>query len=330
MFVIKKEKDTLKLGRLVVLTISLFVLAVSLAHAGCINTAFTTQDTTFSIASAWSVYGFDVLSSGNYVAFIDKDIVEITPSGTVSNPLYSFNSSVYGSFVKVHDNSIYFGESSNGTIWKMGLDGTNLTQLGTVPYVYDMAFNSAGQAFVSAYPDSDGQKIISFNGSSDDVVTGLDGFSGPLAFDSEDNLLYGTVFAADGDSILRFGSTDVAGAIGNSSLTQGDGYPVASVPFASDMEVGNDGNIFYTHGKKIYTAGSTSFATSQYSLTSLAYNKQANTLYVLANGVTVEGKQVGVITAIQAVPEPGSLVGLAGMLSLSGLTMLRRRKLVSC
>ena len=315
----------MKLGRLVVLTISLFVLTIGLAHAEYINTGSTTQDTTFSIPSAWSVYGFDVLTSGNYVAFIDKDIVEITPSGTVSSPLYSFSSSVYGSFVKVHDNSIYFGESSNGTIWKMGLDGSNPTQLGTVGNVYDMAFNSTGQAFVSANPDWEGQKLLYLNGSNDEIVTGLDGYSGPLSFDSKDNLLYGTVFASDGDSILRFGSTDVAGAIGSSSLSPGDGYSVASVAAPSDMEIGNNGDIYYTYGKGIYRVGSsTPFATSQYSLTSLAYNQHTNTLYVLANLPT---GQVGVISAIQAVPEPGSLVGLAGMLSLSGLSMLRRRKL---
>ncbi|HOP80941.1 MAG TPA: hypothetical protein PLZ21_10295, partial [Armatimonadota bacterium] len=83
------------------------------------------------------VGGFDVLSNGNFIVFEGQDIYEITPYGTrvSATPIYSFESTVWGSFVRVDENSgrIYFGESGNGTIKSIALDGSDLQEVATVP-----------------------------------------------------------------------------------------------------------------------------------------------------------------------------------------------------
>lgn len=310
------------------------LLAVGQAYAGYIAApaGYTVQDAVFPIPYAWSVYGFDVLPSGDFVAFIDQNIVEVSRTGAVSAPLYSFAGSIYGSFVKVHGNTIYFGESSNGTIWSMGLDGSNPTSIGTIGNNYDLELNSAGQAFVSANPGWAGQKVFYFDGTGDEVVTGLSGYSGPLAFDGSDNLLYGTAYAAEGDWILRFDNEMIAGAIGGDPVTQADGQILASIDAPSDMVLDVPGNIYFTSGGILCrllsgSSSAESFATSGYYLTTLRCGTSDSSLYVLVNGVTSDGNDIGVLSMLTPVPEPGSLLGLAVLLGLSGPAMLRLKRM---
>ncbi len=310
------------------------LLAVGQAYAGYIAppAGYTVQETAFPIPYAWSVYGFDVLPSGDFVAYIDQDIVEVSRTGDISAPLYSFGGSIYGSFVKVHGDTIYFGESSNGTIWSMGLDGSNPTTLGTIGNNYDLEFNSAGQAFVSANPGWAGQKLFYFDGTGDEVVTGLSGYSGPLAFDSSDNLLYGTAYAAEGDSILRFDDEMIAGAIGGDPLTQDDGQVLASIDAPSDMALDVSGNIYFTSGSILYrlpngSSSAESFATSTYYLTTLRCTASDGSFHMLVNGVTSGGNDLGVLSTLTPVPEPGSLLGLVVLLGLSGPVMLRVKRM---
>ncbi|HUV05229.1 MAG TPA: hypothetical protein VMX94_08990 [Armatimonadota bacterium] len=310
------------------------LLMVGQAHAAYVDApvGYTVQDTVFPIPYAWSVYGFDRLPSGNFVAFIGQDVVEVTKAGVVGAPLYSFKDSVYGSFVKVRDSTIYFGESSNGAIWSMGLDGSNPAMMGTLGNNYDLEFNSLGQAFVSANPGWAGQKLFFFDGAGDEVVTGLSGYSGPLAFDAQDNLLYETAYAAGGDSILRFDEAEVAGAIGSGSLTQADGQVLASVNPPADMEMDALGNVFFTSGGVLYrllngSTAATAFASSECTLTTLRCNPSDNSFSMLVGGATDGGNAVGVISTIVPVPEPCSLICFAtGLISLAGTCVMRRRK----
>lgn len=293
---------------------------------------YTAGDTVFPIPSEWTVYGFDRLPNGNFVVFIDDSIVQVTPSGVVSTPLYSFGSSIYGSFLKVLGNSIYFGESSNGTIWHMGLDGSSPTLMGAIGNNYDLAFNSLGQAFVSANPGWAGQKLFYFDGTADEVVTDLAGYSGPLAFDASDNLLYGTAYASGGDSLLRFSSTAVAGAIGSGYLTQASGEVLADIAPPSDMEIDSLGNVFFTNNETLYrlqseSSSATSFATSEWWLTSLRYYASDGSFSVLVNGDTDEnGNPLGVISTLRPVPEPNALLSLATLISCTGAALLKRRQ----
>ncbi|MDI6829244.1 MAG: hypothetical protein QME62_12255, partial [Armatimonadota bacterium] len=253
--------------------------------------------------------------------------IKVDGDGNV-NTLYTFESPVYGSFVKVRGESIYFGESSCGTIWQMNLDGSNPHVVGTLENNFDLEFNSLGQAFVSANPGWAGQKIFLFDGGIDEIVTGLSGYSGPLAFDSSDNLLYATAWAFGGDSILLFNATDVEGAIGPTSLTQADAQVLAS-PISSpyDMELDLLGDIFFTSGGTIYklargSATATSFATVQnpyHYLTTLRYSAFDNSFSVL-----VGGDSVGVISTLKPVPEPGALCSLSTMLLCATMALRRR------
>ncbi len=314
---------------LLVLCTTVLVALTGLAYAAYINapSGYEVQDLVFQVQQGEYVAGFDRLPDGNFVAFSGNRIIKITADGNV-NTLYTFESPVYGSFVKVRGESIYFGESSNGTIWQMKLDGSNPQLMGTLQNNFDLEFNSLGQAFVSANPGWAGQKIFFFDGNSDEIVTGLSGYSGPLAFDSSDNLLYATAWARGGDSILLFNASDVAGAIGPTSLTQADGQVLtSSINSPYDMELDLLGDIFFTSGGTIYKLASgsgmaTSFATVQnpyYYLTTLRYSAFDNSLSVL-----VGGDSVGVISTLKPVPEPGALCSLSTMLLCATMAFRRR------
>ncbi|MDH7480801.1 MAG: PEP-CTERM sorting domain-containing protein [Armatimonadota bacterium] len=313
---------------LLIATIALLSFA-GLAYAAYLDgpNGYAVQDIVFQIQPGEYVAGFDRLPDGNFVAFSGSRIVKVTSDGNVST-LYTFNSPVYGSFVKVRGEAIYFGESSNGTIWQMGLDGSNPQLIGTLQNNFDLEFNSLGQAFVSANPGWAGQKVFLFDGTADEIVIGLSGYSGPLAFDGSDNLLYATAWARGGDSILLFSAADVASAIGPTSLTQADGQVLASsIGSPYDMELDVLGNIFFTSGGTLYKLANgsgvaTGFASVHnpcHYLTTLRYSALDNSLSVLIGGDTV-----GVISTLTPVPEPGSLLSLSAMLA-GAATMFRRR-----
>src|SRR6187402_2256167 len=72
-------------------------------------------------------------------------------------PLFSFSTPAFGAFVVFHDGTVYFGESSAGTIHAIAADGSGHRLVGTVPGVYDLSFSGA-DAYVSANPETDFSK----------------------------------------------------------------------------------------------------------------------------------------------------------------------------
>jgi len=74
--------------------------------------------------------GFDFDTSGNLYLFRGNSIVKRTPGGSETD-LYTFGSNVYGSFLKVKDTTVYFGESSNGTINSVPTSGGTVTNIGS-------------------------------------------------------------------------------------------------------------------------------------------------------------------------------------------------------
>jgi|GEM_PF-1917953 len=291
---------------------------------------YIVQDTIFPLQSGDYVAGFDRLPNNNFAAFVGNRVVEVTPGGYVST-LYEFNTPVFGSFVKVLDDKIYFGESSNGTIWRMSLDGTNPELIGTLENNFDMEFNSLGQAFVSANPGWAGQKVFYFDGKSDEIITGLLGYSGPLAFDSADNLIYATAWASGGDSILRFNADDVAGAIGPTSLTPADAeILVKPINCPYDMELDVYGNIFFSSGGAIYRLADGAGAPSSFAAVVNPYDYLTTVRYCAADNsisVLVGGESYGVISTILPVPEPSSLLGVALGLGLLTRALRKRREM---
>ena len=169
------------------------------------------------------VGGFDVAPNGNFIVLEDQNLYEITPGGSVVRSLYTFQNPVWGSFVRVDAaaGKVYFGESGGGWIKSCGLDGSNPTDVAQVPFNYDFALNAAGDAFVVS-----GSSVYLLGDSGPDEIVRASGASGPLAFDADGNLYYGTASSiwgqVGGQSIVRWTAAQVAGAVGDGVLTVGE------------------------------------------------------------------------------------------------------------
>jgi len=167
---------------------------------------------------AGTLAGFDFDTSGNLYLFRGNSIVKRAPGGSETD-LYTFSSDVYGSFLKVKDSTVYFGESSNGSIKSVSTGGGTVTDLGSLGSNYDLAFNSSGQAFIVANPGWAGTKIYNLdlvNGTTDEIAD-IGGYSGPLAFDTSGNLYYGK-----GSEIISFTGSQVNSALGTGTLGETD------------------------------------------------------------------------------------------------------------
>ena len=207
------------------LATTLHAQTVTLAGGGVIQPLVT-------LAADHSVGGLDVDSSGD-LFYLDVDqsgtsthLYERTAAG-VSTDLYDIDAAgIYGVFVKVHGGQAFVSYASfsgtytylTGTLGGAGqkLQSTNSFTLSVASY--DLAFNAAGTAFLSADPNgfSKGNHVYQFNTATGALVSKVsipEGFSGPIAFDALSNLLYGTTSSdpgGPGTGIYRIGATTLA------------------------------------------------------------------------------------------------------------------------
>lgn len=146
--------------------------------------------------------------------------------------LHSFASPVFGSFVRESGGIVYFGESSTGSISRISSVGGSAEMVATVAGNYDLKL-FGGSAYLSADPTFSGNNKVYaldlFSGALDTILDTPD-FSGPIAFDSAGNLLYGaTSFGGVPGGIYSFTAAQVAGArdadpsASDTALTIGDG-----------------------------------------------------------------------------------------------------------
>ena len=136
--------------------------------------------------------------------------------GSPATVLYDYGSSVWGSFVKLQGETLYFGESTTGSIKSIPSTGGSATDLFTLAYNYDCAFNSQSRMFLSANPSSSNQIYAWWSGlTSPRLVADVGNYSGPLTFDNNDNLYYGrsTAFPAGPEDIVYFTATQIEDTI---------------------------------------------------------------------------------------------------------------------
>jgi hypothetical protein len=153
-----------------------------------------------------------------------------------SRVLRSFDPPVFGSFVKVAPgrDAVVFGESSAGNIYLVPLDVGGGVVTDNIPFAYDLDFDAQGRGLVSTTLSFGGaQMIVLLDGDPErppqPVVTGIPGFSGPLAFDPEGNLYYGTAdLMAATQSLYRFRREDLEGAIASGPIDFAAGEEVLS------------------------------------------------------------------------------------------------------
>ena len=152
-----------------------------------------------------------------------------------------FDPPVFGDFLVTHPSgeSVYFGESSNGEVIAIPLDGSAPRSVATVPGNFDLAFAPtsapaayAGRAFVSAFRE-DVNSIVVLDDSLDVGFTEAisfrieHGFSGPLAFDDEGHLYYVPAIFDRAPPLVRFAADQIAEVTPGSALPFEAGEEVA-------------------------------------------------------------------------------------------------------
>lgn len=172
--------------------------------------------------------------------------------------LLTFNSYTYGSFTTpIGATEVLFGESSNGGIWSVPLNGSPPQLIATVPYNYDVVMLDDNRALVSAKtggfsaPDNDVMFVDLITGQTQ-LLANFPGASGPLAMDSQGNVYYATApgsFPAPAGtvSVLRISSTDIDNALATNTVlgTANAQVVISNLDAAGDIAFDDDGDLFF-------------------------------------------------------------------------------------
>ena len=148
------------------------------------------------------------LSDGTYLTNSGQIIRRWTAAGTLIGQLGSFASWGTPGLMAVNpgENFVLVGNKTTGEILKLGLAGGFQQNLGFIPGNQDAAFETNTVAVISA-----GSALIRMdtNTGATTVLASIDGLTGPVAVDVDENVYYGTVSSAlpmpaGAGSLLRF------------------------------------------------------------------------------------------------------------------------------
>ena len=179
------------------------------------------------------IQSLDYDGAETFFVFAENQYIIKKKQGSSPEFLFDYGSSVFGSFVKINGDTVYFGESSNGTVKAVSTAGGSASDLFPLENNYDCAFNSQSRMFISANPGWLGNKIyVWWSGmTAPQLVADVGNNSGPISFDQNDNLYYGrsTAFPPGPEEIVYFTSTQVANAVATQTpLTSSDWTVFAS------------------------------------------------------------------------------------------------------
>jgi hypothetical protein len=178
--------------------------------------------------------------------------------GTGGTSLLTFPSFTFGSFsAPIGATEVLFGESSNGGIWTVPLNGLPAQLVANVPFNYDAVLLDDDRALVSAKtggfsaPDNDVMFVDLLTGQTQ-LLAQFPGASGPLAIDANGDVYYATspaVFPAPAGTVevLRLPRAVVDLAISNQTvLGVADATVViAGLDAAGDLAFDDDGDLFF-------------------------------------------------------------------------------------
>lgn len=201
--------------------------------------------------------GMDLRTPNSAVLFDGTSVVEIdTATGALLHTWYTPAGFVFGSFVAVAPSGEFmvFAESTNNTLRKIPFDGSPSTQIATVVFAYDIAFESDDVAYVSASPAFTTNDIyrLDVNTGALDVVAQTVGASGPLAVTAAGDLLCATAAGTfpppiAAQQILRFTASQIATVIGPGSLAEMDATVFTSgLTGIADMVLDEEGDLIAT------------------------------------------------------------------------------------
>jgi hypothetical protein len=179
-----------------ILLASLLVLASPLAAAYQeLPSPGFQADAGINNPAPWST--FATMADGSRVHFDGATVTHHGADGTFLATLHAFSTfSFYGAIAAdPSGDSLVVGESTNGDIFRVEMDGSGATYLANLPYNFDAAYDAPGSVVISAATCgfSCGNDIIRI-----DTLTGLtelvaqvSGPSGPVALSATGDLYYG-------------------------------------------------------------------------------------------------------------------------------------------
>lgn len=198
--------------------------------------------------------------------FYEDGALQVDRDGRV-DILATFDPPVYGSCVAVSpDGAVYFAESTMGSVLRVARSGGDLEPVATLLQPYDIAFGPEtsplemrGGVFVSAPGPSTETNSIwlvrpGAGSPPDEVVSGLPGFSGPIAFDPDGNLYTITASLDPAPELLRFRAETIISGIGEAIAPVEDAEVLAGdLDGAFDLVWNGDRlfatNLGFSHGE---------------------------------------------------------------------------------
>lgn len=312
---------------------------------------YVCTDTPLEIPTDGWFGGFDFLPNGNFVISDGYSVREITRQGTTVRTLYVFPDpdpstpnveSVFGSFVKYDpiNDKIYFGESTLGTVRSIAAAGGSEELLATLPFNYDLDLWN-GVPYVVA-----GNKIYRLSGGIADHIATATGPSGPLAFDGNGSLIYGTGdydwSTPNDQSIYRWSAAQVASAGGGVVLGLNNAVVLATgVNGPGGFALNGLGELLYTDSIgwpasiRILRNGTTETFAETYVpgqfpwTTTLRYNSATGDIAAAVSWAVYENGRwltSSVISTLTPVPEPSSLFALCSLIGLAASSKLIRSR----
>lgn len=158
----------------------------------------------------------DGFADGRFVAYDGQNVELRSASGVLLGRFASFPAPAFASFVVLSpdEQTILYGESSFGRVWSQSVAGGGPVLQATLPFNFDAAFDPADptRAYVSAATASFGTNsvhLVDLLAQTAVEVARVPGFSGPIATDSNGDVLLGVLpssfpFPADETEIVRF------------------------------------------------------------------------------------------------------------------------------
>lgn len=300
------------------------------------------SDLEISVPSGAFVSGFDLLPNGSFVINDGRSIRELSRTGQPDVDLYTFDTQVYGSFVRYNpaDGRVYFGESSTGSVSAFSYaDPGTVTSLATILNNFDMDFRNGVPYVVGCDSTWSETSIYLLDGSSTDLIATCPGPSGPIAFDAVGDLIYVPASYTNMTRIVKWTSAQVAGAIGASSLSVSNSSILAAIEAGYGAAINSAGGLMFTNNSvwpaaiQVYGNGTVSTLATfaepggVYPFVSLVReNTATGEICAVVSYFDAEGASHTMISSM-VTPEPstmlatlGSLIGLAGSVGL-----LRRR-----
>lgn len=288
--------------------------------------------------------GFDALPNGNFVVADGYSIREIAPSGAAVQTLYTYPGYVYGSFVKYNpgNDRVYFGETSTGSVLSVPSAGGAAAAVTTLAYNYDLDFFGdklyavAGNAIY----------LVDEITGATDLIASAGIVSGPVIFDVEGNMIYGTGNpnwppTTNDQSIYKWSAAQVAGAVGAGVLTEADAVVIgANVDAPGGFAFDGLGRLVYSDsqvspGVLRILGVDEPLAVSQVEgaspwITTVRRNPADGSISAAVSWFGADWSSTTVISTLVydpvLAPEPSSVMGLCSLLGLAASSKLLRRR----